>query len=119
MEMKQVTLTPERVIAEASLLFDVAVRDVIGPTRRREVVLARHVAMHFIYRHCRETTAAIGQRFGGRDHSTVVHALRRIDAERYEPVIDQAYRSMEGRFGVGFGETICPRCKGTGYIVPD
>jgi chromosomal replication initiator protein len=56
-------------------------RDLLcGPSRRPNVVRARHVAMYL----CRELTSLslpqIGAAFGGRDHSTVVNALRRISA---------------------------------------
>jgi chromosomal replication initiator protein len=51
-----------------------------GPSRRPNVVRARHVAMYL----CRELTSLslpqIGAAFGGRDHSTVVNALRRVSA---------------------------------------
>ena len=50
-----------------------------GKTRRREVVQARGVAMLL----ARELTGAsyetVGRHFGGRDHSTVMHACRRTE----------------------------------------
>jgi chromosomal replication initiator protein len=54
--------------------------DLVGKSRKRRIVDARHVAMHF----CKQTTSlsleAIGNRFGGRDHSTVIHACRAVQA---------------------------------------
>jgi chromosomal replication initiator protein len=52
--------------------------DLSSPKRGRQVVYARQVAMYL----CRELTdlslPAIGQRFGGRDHTTVLHAHRQV-----------------------------------------
>ncbi len=58
-------------------------------TRKREAVTARHLAMYF----CKELTShslkSIGNRFGGRDHSTVIHACRAV-RDRME--LEDAFR---------------------------
>ena len=64
-------------VAEA---YGMTVEQLIGKSRKRPIVDARHVAMHF----CKQMTSlsleAIGRRFGGRDHSTVIHACRAVQA---------------------------------------
>jgi chromosomal replication initiator protein len=68
----------EAIIAEAATFFSIPREDLLGPSRSRPLVLARQVAMYL----CRELTPlslpAIGQAFGGRDHTTVLHADRKI-----------------------------------------
>ncbi len=58
--------------------FDVTIDELCGPSRSRSLVTARQVAMYL----CRELTELslpkIGQLFGGRDHTTVMHAERKI-----------------------------------------
>jgi len=58
--------------------LDLPVEDLSSPKRGRQVVYARHVAMYL----CRELTPlslpAISAQFGGRDHTTVLHAHRKI-----------------------------------------
>lgn len=65
----------QRVTAQA---FNLSTDDLVGGSRRKDLVTPRHVAMYL----CRELTgcplATIGKSFGGRDHATVVHACRRI-----------------------------------------
>jgi chromosomal replication initiator protein len=55
--------------------------DLVSPRRNRRLVYARQVAMYL----CRELTdhslPAIAQQFGGRDHTTVLHAHRKIQRE--------------------------------------
>jgi chromosomal replication initiator protein len=58
--------------------FGVTVDDLCGSSRSRVLVTARQIAMYL----CRELTdlslPKIGQAFGGRDHTTVMHADRKI-----------------------------------------
>lgn len=52
----------------------------IGKSRKRPIVDARQVAMHFCKQMTQHSLEAIGRRFGGRDHSTVIHACKAIQA---------------------------------------
>ena len=47
-------------------------------TRKREVVVARQVAMHFAKEYTDLSLKSIGYHFGKRDHSTVIHALSTV-----------------------------------------
>jgi chromosomal replication initiator protein len=64
-------------VAEA---YGMTVEQVIGKSRKRPIVDARHVAMHFCKLMTSLSLEAIGRRFGGRDHSTVIHACRAVQA---------------------------------------
>jgi chromosomal replication initiator protein len=71
-------LTVEQIMEVVSEYFGVSVDDLRGQSRSRVLVQARQVAMYL----CRELTdmslPRIGQAFGGRDHTTVMHAERKI-----------------------------------------
>ncbi|OYN90379.1 chromosomal replication initiator protein DnaA [Parenemella sanctibonifatiensis] len=58
--------------------FDISIDDLVGAKRQQQLVTARQIAMYL----CRELTdlslPKIGQSFGGRDHTTVMHADRKI-----------------------------------------
>lgn len=47
--------------------------------KKREIVIPRQVAMYFCKRYTQLTLALIGENFGGRDHSTVIHALESVE----------------------------------------
>ena len=72
------TITSDLILAETSRYFGLDASEVLSMKRDRALVHARHVAMYL----CRELTdlslPRIGQRFGGRDHSTVMHATSKI-----------------------------------------
>jgi chromosomal replication initiator protein len=50
-----------------------------GKVKKREIVIPRQVAMYFCKRFTQLTLALIGENFGGRDHSTVIHALESVE----------------------------------------
>ena len=58
--------------------FRVTLNDLIAHRREPMNVLARHVAMYLCHVLTRNSSVAIARRFDGRDHTTVLHAVRRI-----------------------------------------
>ena len=71
-------ITAAQIMAATAQYFGVTVDDLCGSSRSRVLVTARQIAMYL----CRELTdlslPKIGQAFGGRDHTTVMHADRKI-----------------------------------------
>lgn len=55
--------------------FGLRVEDLTGPSRKAEIARARHLAMWLIQSETGATLKSIGRIFGGRDHSTVIHAI--------------------------------------------
>jgi chromosomal replication initiator protein len=87
-------ITSSIIMMQTAAYFGVTVEDLCGSSRSRVLVTARQIAMYL----CRELTdlslPKIGQAFGGRDHTTVMHAdrkIRQLMAERrslYNQVTD-------------------------------
>jgi chromosomal replication initiator protein len=71
-------ITAATIMAQTSTYFSLTIDDLCGTSRSRVLVNARQIAMYL----CRELTELslpkIGQTFGGRDHTTVMHADRKI-----------------------------------------
>ncbi|MEO6120602.1 MAG: chromosomal replication initiator protein DnaA [Acidimicrobiales bacterium] len=97
---RQVTL--EMILQSTSELFGFSVDELRSPSRRRPLVTARQVGMYV----CRQLTdhsyPTIAREFGGRDHTTVIHAVSKISglmAERrqiYDQVIELMRRLQAG-----------------------
>jgi chromosomal replication initiator protein len=72
-------IPPALILEETARYFGLSVDDLVSPSRSRPLTTARHVAMYLL----RECTAMsyvrIGEFFGGRDHSTVLHGVTKID----------------------------------------
>lgn len=59
--------------------FKVELELMKGKVKKREIVIPRQTAMYFCKRYTQLTLALIGENFGGRDHSTVIHALESVE----------------------------------------
>jgi hypothetical protein len=58
--------------------FQVPLADFLGPRRDAPTVLARHVAYYLATKITVQSLPEIGRRFGGKDHTTILHGSRRI-----------------------------------------
>ncbi|TCM45743.1 chromosomal replication initiator protein [Kribbella sp. VKM Ac-2568] len=71
-------VTASMIMGQTASYFGLSIDDLCGSSRSRVLVTARQIAMYL----CRELTdlslPKIGQQFGGRDHTTVMHAERKI-----------------------------------------
>jgi len=71
-------ITPQVILEATSETFGFTVEELTGPNRRRPLVTARQVSM-YVFRELTDFSyPAIGREFGGRDHSTVMHAVEKI-----------------------------------------
>lgn len=59
--------------------FDIKTEDLKAKTRKKEIVTARQVAMYFSKEFTNHSLKSIGYHFGGRDHSTVIHAIQTVN----------------------------------------
>jgi chromosomal replication initiator protein len=59
--------------------FNIRLSDLIGPKRLRAYARPRQVAMWLAKQLTNRSLPEIGRKFGGRDHTTVMHGVRRID----------------------------------------
>ncbi|PSL02555.1 chromosomal replication initiator protein DnaA [Cecembia rubra] len=59
--------------------FDIKMDDLKAKTRKKEIVTARQVAMYFSKEFTNHSLKSIGYHFGGRDHSTVIHAVQTVN----------------------------------------
>ncbi len=97
------SLTIEQIQGATAELFHVSIADLRGDRRQQSIAYPRHIAMYL----CRELTDAslpkIGAKFGGRDHSTVLHGVNKItrllkeDREAFNVVQELTTRIKQGR----------------------
>lgn len=59
--------------------FNVTIDELKDKTRKKDIVIARQVAMYFSKEYTSLSLKSIGYHFGGRDHSTVIHAVQAIE----------------------------------------
>jgi len=75
------SLTPKEVIEAVSRFYDISFKDLIGNSRKKELVWPRQVAIYIIREELNTSYPSIGHELGGRDHTTAMHAYNKISQE--------------------------------------
>jgi chromosomal replication initiator protein len=95
-------ITSEQILEATAATFGFSVEDLCGPSRRRPLVIARQIGMYLFRELTDYSFPAIAKEFGGRDHTTVMHAVLKISSlmrERrqiFEQVNDLIVRIKSG-----------------------
>jgi chromosomal replication initiator protein len=74
----------QTILSAITNFYDIRLSDLLGKRRHKSVAMPRQVAMWLARRHTRFSLDEIGSYFGGRDHTTVLHAVKSIDHRRDE-----------------------------------
>lgn len=78
--------------------YGLPVEEMLSNSRCQCVARPRQVAMYLARRRTHNSLPQIGRRFGKRDHTTVIHAIRQIERHRKtNPDFDEEVRELEGR----------------------
>ncbi|MDD6461142.1 MAG: chromosomal replication initiator protein DnaA [Bifidobacteriaceae bacterium] len=79
-----VEITPTDIITATAQYFQLTFDDLVGTSRTKNIAMARQIAMYMAREMTSLSLVDIGEIFGGRDHSTVMHACRKITSEMAE-----------------------------------
>lgn len=92
------TLTTEDIQKLVADHFKVRLPDLKSKTRTKPLVTARQIAMYLVKRHLDKSLIDIGRAFGGKDHTTVINALRRIESQQAKDLeIKRTIEELETR----------------------
>ncbi|MFT3810105.1 MAG: chromosomal replication initiator protein DnaA [Micropepsaceae bacterium] len=75
-------ITIDEIQKRVAEFYNLRSADMLSPRRARQVARPRQIAMYFAKRLTTRSLPDIGRRFGGRDHTTVIHAVKRIEELR-------------------------------------
>ncbi len=96
-------ITPQMILEATANRYGFSEDAICGPSRTRPLVTARQVAMYLVRNLTEYSYPAIGRVFGGRDHTTVIHAVEKITGQMkerrqiYEQVTDLLLQIKTGR----------------------
>lgn len=71
-------LTARQLLSTVAEFYDISSDDLVGSSRKRELVTPRQIVMYLMREEIRSSYPAIGQELGGRDHTTAMHACEKI-----------------------------------------
>ena len=95
------SVDPNYVVNAVADAFGVSVEQLVGSNRSRDIALPRHVAMYLLRKEVNVSLPQIGEAFGGRDHTTVMHACSKVAdlIERDDRLRRQILQIREQLFG--------------------
>jgi chromosomal replication initiator protein len=89
------------VLEAVSRYFSVSVPDMLGQSRVREILVPRQIAMYMGKKYLRLSYVRLGETFGNRDHTTVMHAVEKIEKKLEEdPQLLREIRTLEKEVGM-------------------
>ncbi|MFA7385641.1 MAG: helix-turn-helix domain-containing protein, partial [Candidatus Paceibacterota bacterium] len=77
----QKILTPKKIIQSVAEFFDLKEREILAPSRKKEVVKPRQIAMYLLREELKSSFPFIGRKFNGKDHTTALHSYKKISLE--------------------------------------
>jgi chromosomal replication initiator protein len=96
--VEQVEASPDDVMVAISDHFNVAIADLKGSSRRREVSTARQAGMYLMRQHTDLSLPKVGEEFGGKDHTTVMYSCEKISQlKENDPAMAQTLRQLSDR----------------------
>ncbi len=97
-----VPVTVERIIEEVSKTYSVSPEDIRSNKRSANISTARQAAIYIVREVTQMSLAPIGEEFGGRDHSTIVYALRQVEKSmlsdaRQKAIIEDIIKNIRNK----------------------
>ena len=74
-------LSPKKIIKAVADFYDIGEKELIQQSRKKDVVRPRQIAMYLMRDNLKSSYPSIGDKFGGRDHTTVIHSCEKVARE--------------------------------------
>lgn len=71
----------QQVIESVASFYNIDINDIVGKSRRKEIVRPRQIAMFLMREELKSSFPLIGQELGGKDHTTAMHAYQKVKRE--------------------------------------
>jgi chromosomal replication initiator protein len=92
------------VLEGVSRFYSVSVPDMLGESRVREILVPRQITMYLAKKYLRTSFVSLGATFGNRDHTTVMHAVEKIEKKlESDAQLQREVRTLEREVGLGKG----------------
>jgi len=88
--LRNLILSPKKatsfrqILKVVSSFYDLSEKEILLPTRRKEIVKPRQIAMYLLRQELKESYPAIGRKFKGKDHTTAIYAVEKITKQLEE-----------------------------------
>jgi chromosomal replication initiator protein len=89
----QTEIPPQLILEETAQYFTLSTADLLSKSRSRPLTQARHIAMYLMRECTGLSLVKIGELFGGRDHTTALHGIKKVEKEMQAR--DQIFRQVQ------------------------
>lgn len=97
----KINASPDTIISAVADTFGIAIEDLKGNSRRREISLARQIGMYLMRQHTDLSLPKIGYVFGGKDHTTVMYSCEKVaDQQSKDTDLAQTIRQLSDRINL-------------------
>lgn len=80
-QFRENSITSKHIIEAVAKFFDIEIKDLVGKSRKKELVIPRQITMFLLREEISASFPSIGQEIGGRDHTTAIHACNKINED--------------------------------------
>lgn len=89
-------ITVEKIVHKVAAYFNVKTKEILSNRRTQKIVLPRQVAMYLAKKYTDTPLVEIGRHFGGKDHSTVIYAIKKVEQRlRKDPLFRDMLEEVE------------------------
>jgi chromosomal replication initiator protein len=91
-------MSPKKIIKAVADFYDLKEGDMMTSSRSRDVVRPRQIAMYIMREELKISFPAIGEKFGGRDHTTAIHSCEKIAENlKTSPELEEEIRLIKDK----------------------
>ena len=91
-------LSEKKIIDTVADYYNLTPSQITGPSREAQITLARHISMYLIRKHLDVPLKKVGAMFGGKDHTTVMNGISKVDKElKTNKQLQEAINELEGK----------------------
>ncbi len=91
-------ISAKKIIKAIAEFYDIEEKDLVTRSRKKDFVKPRQIAMFLMRKELESSYPSIGERFGGRDHTTAIHSCEKIDHDmRTSPDLQEEIQAIKDR----------------------
>ena len=91
-------LSEKKIIDTVADYYNLTPSQITGSSREAQITLARHISMYLIRKHLDVPLKKVGAMFGGKDHTTVMNGISKVDKElKTNKQLQEAINELEGK----------------------
>lgn len=91
-------LSPKKILKAVAEFYDMGEKDLMQQSRKKDVVRPRQIAMYLMRENLKSSYPSIGDKFGGRDHTTVIHSCEKVAQELLtNPELEEELKAIKER----------------------